>query len=251
MRIRKILVDVSAIMDLRLGCLNLISTDFAKEMMAGDWYFTRNVDAFKSPTMGVLSSDNYKAVMSKHGDSVLYTSVPTKIHILLKLLAQFYLRRASTTPWLDSLEFDLNVYPFKPTEQQLALYRHWFKKMVSPVVNMNVVSLSPTAVNCDKVTSEYLNLVFYNPTEWFDANLDGIKRHVLSNVGLFMPELQFGGEIPEAEMKTLLARGMRPADVVTQILSQTIKMRYLPVAFFCADIPSNKNEYFGSLSLEE
>lgn len=247
MKKKKILISIDSFFDMRLGCLNLIHQPMAADLMKTPEYHLRKDDYFKWND-DTLDRGKFREVLSKHGELILKMSLPTKLRYMLTEIIGYYLSAIGRTPWLSSLGVELNTYPYKLENVQLALIDEVYTKHICNNVPLSIVSISPSQLTPTLLATDYVALFMYNPCEWLDIHVDDIKKRIVHDVALFVPELWHGDPVDETVLKEAKDAGLTdPVTFTANLMDTFMSFRYLPPAYYCADTVWNLDEYLGTI----
>ena len=127
--IKKIYISLDALFDLRQGTLTLIDPDFALAVTSDSNYFTRDTDDFTTTVckkgtetpMGTLDRKVYTKVFDQYKEAVLKNSLMTKILSFLIPLYKEFSKQSILTPFLSSIEIDINIYPFILSDEEITV----------------------------------------------------------------------------------------------------------------------------------
>ena len=242
---KKILINVDCFFDMRLACLSLIKQDMASDLMKGNEYYLRTNDYFKWGN-DTLDRGKFREVLGRYGDDILKKSIPTKLHYFITELINYYLASIGRTPWLTVLGVELNTHPYKIDETQLKFIIEIYRRHVCDAIPISVVNIPMANLNPELVAREYVALFMYDPCPWLDLHVEPIKKRVVHDVGLFVPEIWHGDIVSEKVLEEAKSAGLAdPVTFTSKIMDTFISFRYLPPAYFCADTSWNKKEYLG------
>ena len=240
---KKIYLDIAALFDLRQGTMAVADPEFAVCVTTKPNYYLREVDEFSTEEHGKLSKDLFNELFSKYKKDVLANSVTTKIPEFLK---QLYAKLVGTNAKQSvelGLSIDLNIYPFTLTEaEQETLARSLYGK-VGELMPINIISIAPANLSIEQAGESYIGMVFYNYGSWINAHEKTFSAGKLSNTTLYVPRLYFNGLPKESDLAEFNSRQIDPFEMWERTYTAFVKFNYIPIAFFCVDLPANQSQY--------
>lgn len=240
---KKIYLSSDALFDLRQGTLNLISTQFAIDVTVGEAYYVREEDLFSTPNFGLLSKENFKQVQQQHLDKIFKISGRTKI---IEFVKQLYLKLIKTNG-SEAVELELsleiNLFPLTLTPEETEQLRSAVESALNGQMPVSISRYDPRTLTADMVNSQYIGMIFYDYVPWLNSfESEFKKKKNISSTALYVPRLYFDGKPSGSTLAPLEKEKIDPFEMWEHIYSPILKINYLPVAFFCVDLPANVPE---------
>ena len=252
--LKKLYVDLDAVVDLRLGVLNLVSPPFAFDQTTHPEYFQREEDAFSSTRInpatnepfGGLPRPLFKSVLVQCRDKVLTASLRTKINKFVRQLCAAHLANVIRSGQEIRIIIEVNIHPFVMTpEAQIELTQTLQTDFFGLHFQVALIDISPQDLNLDVVRDNFFGLVRYEFFDWLNLHDTALRKKPIRDTCLYVPRLYAGGKPTDAESLSLLAefkkRKMDPMEKISQALANFVPIQFLPIAFFCADVPANQS----------
>ena len=193
---QRILVELDALLDTRLATIARIHSESAVQLLTDDRYYERVIDDFE-PMVGV-TKEAFRLAYAERNVETLANSRLTNIPMILNDLIARMERESTTTPFVESLEVHVNVWPYEMSNEErdeLAMAVMAFAGIQTLV---HTVSFRPEVLTPVFVKSRYTGLILYNFREWMRHHLEAFKKHVMPRVTVLAPAL-FYDEVPKRE----------------------------------------------------
>ena len=243
---RFIYLQYQALYDLRQGCMFTCSPDFATAVMGKHDYFLRDEDVFDGgEKFGVLSKATIGKLINQRPDLILPNSLVTKVD---KLIQQIYLETLKTNAPLGiemNIKVHLNVHPYSKylNAEQIDQIRSLLQSKLKDI-SVVVIDVDERRLTLKEVDDNYVAMVFYNYGVWAEHRQDEFrKRSRMTEVPIYVPRMFFGDK-PKPEIMAQYEK--EKADVFElweKVSKRLINLNHVPTAFFCADLPLNKEDY--------
>lgn len=241
--VRKVYVSLDSLFDLRQGTLTFISPKFAVDVTKRPGYFTRLTDDFATEEQGALSKTIYNQLSEKFKDDIVKASLTTKIFPFLLALTKEFIKQSLTTPYFTTVEIDVNLYPYRFSDAEAKTLLESLVQRLGKLVSINLISKSPEELSVDYVTDNYLAMVMYDYTQWFNANDKALRKKPLTQTGLYVPKLYNMRTLTETEEREFKKFSTDPFSVLVRLLKPFATVQFLPIALFSIDVPQNLEEY--------
>lgn len=187
----KALLDLAALVDLRLGVL---SRDWAEEIKDLDiaGFMCRERDDFTA--IGVSMHDYQYAMDHADLGTLKLSPVTGAIGLLMEVLNQY---RQQLCPGVSTpLEIDLNVWPFNLPPDVREMYGLLLEHSMAGVVKVNVVSIPFENITLDLLKRNYHTFIVYDWVKWAIAIESSFRNDHAPSVTVIAPKLLRGNEIP-------------------------------------------------------
>ena len=240
---KKIYLAADALFDLRQGTLNMISTKFAIDVTVGEAYYVREEDMFGTPDFGVLNKEIFATIQRQYADQIFKVSGRTKI---LEFVKQLYLKLIKTNGG-EAVELDIsleiNLFPLKLSPEELAKLKGAIDSALNGQLAVSICYFDPRTLTTDMVNSQYIGMIFYEYASWLNSFEREFKQKKnISATALYVPRIYFEGKPSKETLAPLDKEKIDPFEMWEHIYSPILKINYLPVAFFCVDLPANAPE---------
>lgn len=249
--IKKLYLASDALFDLRQGTLATINTEFAADVTTNKSYYFRETDEFSSDAidletnakLGTLSKEVYSKVYEQFKDRVIRNSVMTKILPFVHTLCREFIRQTASTPFLSGFELDVNLYPFTFSHEETTELLECLVEILGTSFKINIINLSPENMSLEYVRNNYTALIMYDYSTWLNLHTEQLQKKPLAEVGLYVPKLYFIRTLTDEEARELKKNKTDLFEFMSRLLSPFFVIQHLPIAMFCANIPSNLDEY--------
>lgn len=221
-----------------------ISPDFAAEVTTNPAYYVRDEDVFVSTTMGELDKETMGKVFDKFKGEILELSFRTRI---FKFVRDLYGRigGANALQSVDMrMSLTINVWPFNFTVMETEELIAQTREFLGNVLDVEVINFNPADIKLDYALDKYVAMIFYdNYALWFNANQEAItRRKRIQEISFYVPRLYTNGKPSEASLREFKRYEADPFDAWEQAYKPFMNINYLPISFFCVDLPSNPEE---------
>lgn len=242
--VQKIYVTLDSLLDVRLGALSIINTDFAFEVVSDKRYFLRQEDVFETKTHGALSKEKLLSIIDQQGNKVIRNSLITNAYLFIKELCTKLTIQYLTGPHRCTIELDINTHPYNFTQAEQDTLLSLFQTKIGQEFTIHLIHKSDAELTAGFCRENYLCMVMYNYANWVNLHDTELKKKPLRNTGLYVPKLYFTRMPDKEEMKAFEENQLDIFQISAQILEPIVVVQYLPVALFSAATPENKFEYF-------
>ncbi len=226
-------------LDLRQGTLSKISQDFAAEVTTQIDYYIRERDLFTSPESGTLEKGLYDQVFDLFKNEIVSMSLCTRI---FKFVKQFCNRtiaiNAAAGVQMD-LSLYVNTYPFNLQPDELTDLHTTVSAMFDHELDVEVVSHDPKQLTFQTAERDFIAVVMYDVVDWFNSQEQSWRSGAkLKTCAIYVPR-RFLTEPDEQALKEFERRDIDPFDFVQHTYINYVDLNFLPMSFFCVDLPSN------------
>lgn len=235
-------VDLDCLLDTRQGTLLAISPQVAYEITSKENYHARESDEFTSQEYGTLSTELFEQVKDKYKQEILFKSIKTKMYLFLQELIESYVKMALSTPHVSTVTLVVNLYPYKLTDTQVeylmkAIIAHLGNAAAVSIVNFNINELT-----LKEVSERYQSIIVYDPVPWLNSKSNELKSGVLKDVTVYLPKMNKVRALTAKERKEL---GKNIPDIykfTEMVFAGFVRLSYVPVEYFCADVPYERRK---------
>ncbi len=222
---QKILVELDCLLDTRIGTVAMISQDLATDVLSNG-YHERLEDKFEG-----VDNQLFQEMYQNRNIDVLKYSTITMFMPLLKHLCRLIYEEASSRPYHSGPEVVVNIYPYYMTDDVAnaisAAVRYW----VGVMTPVSVVRIEPKALK-PHICKEYSLMVMYDPTVWFNENLEAMLKSHLRDVALYIPQIYRNKTKTDEEIQKDTEEVMDPFAALDLIMKPLIDASQLEVYYF-------------------
>jgi hypothetical protein len=237
-----ILITLDSILDTRQGTLLKISPEVAVEITSKEDYHSRQSDEFVSEKYGPLSVELFEKVKEKFKDEIIFNSLKTKMYLFLQELIEGYIKLSLSTPHVSTVTLEVNLYPYKFTDTQI---EYLLKALVAHLGNAAAISIVNFDINempLSSVAEKYDSVIMYNPVNWLNSRHNEFKMGTLKDLTLYLPRMNSVRALTEKERKSISKNVSDVYKFTEMVFSGFIKLNYIPIESYCADIPYKKRD---------
>lgn len=241
---RKVYVDIAAVFDLRQGVLSVIDEDFSVAVTTNASYYLRDEDVFSAPVFGQLDRKLYDQVTSTYSQEVLRSAVTTKIFKFIKhLYARYTLSNARSSVEMK-VELEINTWPYVLASQEMLDMHDLIDRMFGSKIPVRIACFDPNLLVPEKLEETYLAMIFYDCSSWVNSYQSRYeKKKKFTNVPIFVPRKWHSPKPSASELKQMTDKGVDPIQLYERILAPIIPINFIPMSFFCVNLPANLDEY--------
>ena len=225
---QRALVELDFVLDTRHGTLRRIDEKLADTLVFSNLYRDRVHDNFDLLTNGVIDRAQYKELYAARDTETLFNSKMTDfIYFLRKDIFQG-LKRLDRQVDIDSLEVDINFYPYILTPDESNVIRSCMEHYLPRPTVVNMVRYSPEDLTPTFLDNMYDLVAYYNHEDWLGPNSTEILTSRIPLVTLVTPRIATSGELPPPDKRIkdpFLAR--------EACLLKFIALNYVPTFWAC------------------
>lgn len=238
-RIVRFLVELEAILDTRLGLMDVLDPESAGRLIANPGYYTREVDRFE-PLCG-MDDDIYQEAWKQRDKTALMHSINTPVLDMVHYMVTEVEYLAVGDPTLSGAAVDVNIHPYKLSKEEVhelavSIARRCGVHASIRILNQPMAYFTPQLCRHD-----YYAMVLYNHIAWFDAHQRELFAYPIGIPAVTMYAPRLGKNLLPPELKDFSKHGMVKEldvfDAVAHSLQQFITLEYLPVNQFCIAYP--------------
>lgn len=224
----RILVELDALMDTRLGAMAGLRPEAAVKLVTNQAYYDRKSDNFEALT-GVPDAA-YRAAYQKRDATTLENSRMTHAVMMLREMTSHLVETAENTPLVGDVIVEINVYPYRVEDLDLLELRNAIAAHCAMGTEVVLQSHAPMALTPQLLKKEYSAYIVYNFDAWYSANSHILQEFDIPEVTIFAPALFLDKE-PEwtTEDRAFLA-GKDPFGLIEEGHATIVKLH-----FFSAD----------------
>lgn len=222
---QKILIELDCLLDTRIGTVARISNDLAIGALKQN-YHKRIEDKFPDVDM-VL----YKDLYDNRNEETLKVSTITTFLPLLKHLCSLITEEAISRPFHSGPEVIINIYPYQLSSEVTEAIQAAVMRWVGIMTPISIRRINPKEMS-PSFCQDFSLLVMYDPTIWFNENLEALLKEPIRDVALYIPQLLRNKVETEEELKSLTEEFMDPISALELILKPFVDVTFLEVYFY-------------------
>lgn len=205
-------------------------------------YYLREIDEFSTVDGGKLSKQLYDRILNEFLHRVATSSIVTKIPMFVAQLLKHLCTDPSSEPIQSEYSVEINTWPLVFTEDENRQIAMAVAKNISPMFAVSVKSYDYASLSDELISAQYPCFILYNCTKWFNDRGDSILKGVFRTTHIYAPKLNFVRPLTEEEMSQL-EDTVDPFTAFEMACGPLIDITFIPVGFYCANTPANKDEY--------
>lgn len=233
------LVELDAILDTRLGLMDVLHPETAVKLVSNPKYFQRKTDHFEA--LCEYPDAAFEAAWATRTKEVLAHAINTPALDLLHYSVMEAEHRAATHPAFSGVRVDINIYPYVLDEDERNCMALSIAQRAGWKAPIRIVNQPPHYFAPKMVKEDYDVLLLYNAKAWLEMHKDaltGFDR--MPGVTLYLPRLMPEEKVP-AEIGDFRKYGAKlPVDIfdaVTYACAEFIALEFVPINHFCIAYP--------------
>jgi len=226
----KILIDLDAIIDTRLGTIDAIDPEKAVKVLKDDRYFFRTKDDFEE--ICDISSNQFKDAYAKRNVDILKRSMicPT-VTSLKEITVGLEIQRVEL-PIAPKPIVELNVWPYELDDVTLSAIKAAMLKHTGGQTYIRAVFLKPEEITIRKLRNENYGAFFtYSFRDWLVGRLQELDEVQVPRMSLFAPMI-FEQDISQIDTKEFMKEGMDPLRGIEMLFAMCFALDIMPTFMF-------------------
>ncbi len=239
---KTIMVMLDCLLDTRQGTLLKISPEVAFEITSKEEYHARQSDEFQTDKHGKLSPELFQAIGDKFKQEIIFISLKTKMYLFLQELIQKFIDMSANTPHVSTITLEINIHPYNFNDTQV---EYLMKAMIAHLGNaaaIRIVSFDINQLHLKDIAAKYDSIIMYNPVNWLNKHHNELKKGVLKELTLYLPKMNTVRALTNKEKNDLSKNFSDVYKFTEMIFTGFIRIVYIPVESYCADVPYAKTE---------
>ena len=222
---QKILVDLDCLLDTRIGTVAMISEELATEVLKKN-YLKRVEDKFEG-----VDPEQYKQLYDNRNEDTLKMSTITTFLPVLRHLCHLILEEAVARPFHSGPEVVVNVFPYFMTDEVADAIKAAVMRWVGIMTPVSVCRIDPKEMS-PSFCQDFTLLVMYDPTVWFNENLEQLLKKPIRDVALYTPLLLRNRVESDEELKKLVDEYMEPFAALELVMKTVVDVQFLDSYYF-------------------
>ena len=189
MTTRKIMVELDALFDTRLGTLDRINSEAASRAATSYAYWTLDHEDWEALTGGLVTNEQFKEAYAKRDDQTLAASMASSIHLVLIKILNDYQANIVDGMVDDDIQLVINQYPYKleldEIEELTAIMRMYLgTDLTVTFCDISLADLTPKAL-----TDRFACAFMYNFFDWIKIHSVELVKQNTPDFNLISPKL--------------------------------------------------------------
>lgn len=236
----KILVQLDAWFDFRMGALLTLDKTIAKQVM-NSGYRSRKTDTWEH--LGVTADqDAYNALIKNPTFDVLKNSVLSGMVRFVSEMAVEIMTKHKTDPTQDKPEIVLNTYPFEMVDDVKAALIGACKFWLPDDVPLTLTYAAPNELTPGYIKRQYGMVVMYDYNTWLTIHQDTLAENKLHEVLIVYPAIYFTGVLPSDEELDSVAKELNLVNYdkhelafasMEQVMGEFLYLMAVDVGHYC------------------
>lgn len=244
MDVRKVVVYLDSLFDLRQGCLSfLMGAKQAYLNTSTEQYFTREDFSLRTDG-GILTHEEYLQLVKNHPDIILKNSLRTKLLGFIEMDLIHYRQKLVSSPINFDIMISINCDGFNLSQLERDKIIAAVTHLTSGNYRVEAVSMSDNQLNVPYVKNNVARIFRYDASQWLDKH----HKALISNAPnpefqLFVPRLYQGDKNNKEVKEELKNLKMDYFEGYATMLEPALQIGFIPVCLFSADVPTNLTSY--------
>lgn len=230
---QRILVELDALLDTRVGTLDLIDESYSIAAVKNPQYYKRLSDDFSK----ICGIDNciYQAKYDARDIETLQHSMLSGAIFKLCDICVELERQRLKTPYTKSVEVVINLWPYRLDEETAFEIENAVSCHLPPDVKVSSIFTPLNELTPSLIKARFTGAIFYNFREWAKTNYVLLNDTPIAGVTVLAPKLQFGRDTPftAEELQIPKELNMDPYDFLAVIHLPVIGLEWLDIAHYC------------------
>lgn len=234
---QRILVDLDALQDTRLGTLARIDPQAIRAM--GDDYWTRDSDNFEKLTGGKITNAQFQTLYKARDVETLKHSIATGTVHYLGLCTRT-LQSMSTGPeQIEEITVTVNLHPYALTEGEQQSLLEGLQTFLALSTKVEAIFKATPDLSPEYLDQYYDAYILYDFNEWDSYHRTSLIRHPIREFTLMAPALFLTGKEPTPEeLCDEDGRFYDPFKIVQMALYEWVILEHFPSGMFSMLHPS-------------
>ena len=192
----RVLVELDAIFDTRLGTLRMIDERSASACYNDERYFTRIIDDFSE--MCGVSREQFRDAYSRRNVETIENSIITEIPFVLAELTMKLGAETLDTPFVSEVVVHVNCYPYTLDAEEQEIIASAVAARCLEETKVECVFIPPEQLTPRYILEWYSGMILYNHREWMEKQLEEFKTARMPRVCVHAPAIYYD-EVPSKD----------------------------------------------------
>ncbi len=181
--IARILVQLDALLDTRLGTLSRINPE-GIEALVTSGYQNRKVDFFEG-----YDTQQFNEMYAKRDKETLMLSIETKMFLFLGQLVDVLDEQTIMRPYHSGVEIVVNTHPYVLDEEDLVTIRNTVDYWTKGMAPVKLVTIPPKDLTPEFCKANYSAMIFYDFAEWLPLHIATLDTVRMVDVTIYIPSI--------------------------------------------------------------
>lgn len=231
MTVLRLLTELDALLDTRLGVLEGISVEAATAVAQNPAYYTRSVDNFES--LCDVPHAVWTYAWTKRSVKDLRVSQVTPIAAMLHYQLLELERKLALDPTLSGIELEVNCFPYQLSSEEKTVFALSIAQTIGRKTPIRMIYVPWNEMNPLHVRSYYSGLVLYNHNDWLKHNHTALIRIGLPQVTLVAPKLYYQPISANDESRLEGDKEINVWKMLTTMYAEVVGLEFLDVVNYC------------------
>jgi len=237
-----VMADLDAVLDTRLGLLDLIDPNAALKAFESEDYYIRLVDDY-SEICGI-GQDQFLNAWHQRSVEVLKRSMITPVIFVLKsMLTQLELK-ALNSPVAPNPILKVNYWPYELNKNEIEGIRKAIANYSGVTTRIDMVRYTPKETSLGKLKKgSYGGYFTYGFKDWLEGSLEDLRTVMDPRFQLFIPSV-----FPKDGVETVfnnvdLPNSTDPLKIIEGAFAEFFALDIMPTFMFCIFRPDKHDEW--------
>lgn len=196
---QNILVSLDALLDTRLGTLFRLGQDRAESVLFNGY---RDRDSDRWGDLGTeIDQQAYQQAYRQRDVETLKVSRPTAIAPVINQITNALGKAAIKAPIVERIRVDVNVYPYRMTDELKAMIAGAVNEWVSVDTLVDVVDIPPSEITPRYLDRHYAAVILYDFDEWLNHQHEALIECPIPTITIIAPALYANERPTEKDMR--------------------------------------------------
>lgn len=227
-----IYLELDAVLDTRLGTLDIMNPEFSKATVSNPGYFRRVSDDFS--VFCDVKFEDYKEAYRKRSIETLQHSVVTNASFVLNSVVNELNRQRKESPFAASVTVEVNIAPYNPDGELRMELENAIATMLPVDVAVRSVNIPIEQLTLQHVAKNYTGMLIYNFAEWLQLHSREFENVQIPGITILAPQLHVEGHKAfESSDLGEGGAGLDPYEVIAILHAPLMGLEWLEPHHFC------------------
>lgn len=226
----KILIELDALLDTRLGTLTYMGIEHADRII-DNGYREREHDRFDEldPSLDI---ERYRSLYKKRSGEILRLSRMTNIIPVFQHISQELAQQAIYTPFRQDIRVEINTYPFDLADDVANEICAYVGYMFSLETEVSHAYIPYEQLTPEFIDQNYASLFIYDFNAWIERHIETLKETKLTRVSFIAPALYVNQKPDEEDLIDDEIGTIDPFANLEMILSEYLTLHLVKPYYF-------------------
>ena len=227
---RRIYVSLDDLLDTRLATLIRLDEQLAGEVIECG-YRDRVSDRWQE--LGVdVDQDAYERLYADRDGETLAIARPTNAVLMIHEMTAELEKLAVNTPMVDGITLDVNLWPYRMSQQVIDEVLNAIRFNLSPTVSVDSVFFSPQELTPELIDRSWDGLLMYDFNGWLTHHHEALMNKRMPRVSFIAPTL-FANKTPTEDEVTFDGMGaVSPFAALEISLTEYLMLQMVDARYF-------------------